>query len=236
MSPERYQSMMRAFNMKRPDLALKMQILDAMRATQIPEATAGLWTVRKASLGKPFEIDDHKKRKVILQPGLYTNLWRFTMTPQEQELVMTDFPHELKTHLDFAMKARGRVLISGLGLGCVARGCLANPAVESVVVIERDLDVLKLVEDHMPTGTRRGKTLDIIYDDAHAFAKRCVGDFDCAWHDLWSDPDKQERHIQVNHAHLMTALFPKVRLFQGAWAMARSQRRMFRRALEGKML
>lgn len=232
MSPERYQAMMTAFHMTRPDLALKIQILDAMRAGAIPAGKLGLWTISKANLGRPFEIDDHKKRKVMLQPGHYTNLWRFVMSPKEQELVMTDFPHELNTHLDFAMKAHGRVLITGLGLGCVARGCLANPNVGSVTVIERDSDVLQLVQRHMPRTDR----LSIIQCDALEFAKSDRWQFDCAWHDLWSDPDKDERHIQVNHAHLFTALFKKVHSFQGAWAMARYQRRLFRRVCHGKIL
>jgi hypothetical protein len=35
---------------------------------------------------------------------------------------MNDFPQELKKHLDFVLRARGRVLVTGLGLGCVVRG------------------------------------------------------------------------------------------------------------------
>src|SRR6185369_8969082 len=76
-------------------------------------------------------------------------------------VVMEDTPFELRTHLGFVMRAHGRVLITGLGLGCVIRGLLENPKVEHVTCIENSKDVLKLVAPYMPT-----ERLEIVEADA----------------------------------------------------------------------
>jgi hypothetical protein len=50
------------------------------------------------------------------------------------EVVMEDSPRELRRHLPIWMHAHGRVLVTGLGLGCVVRGLLASPHVEYIDV------------------------------------------------------------------------------------------------------
>lgn len=215
--------------MKRSSISIKDQIVEAALATDIPEGRAGLWYVRKLRLSA--ETDGYRNnghRKVTIPAGCWTFLERWTNATMDSaepclgECVMHDTPDEIGTHLEFMLGARGRVLITGLGLGCVTRGCLANPAVKSVTVIERDRDVLKLVAPYMP----QDKRLNIVRDDALRWARRSRSVFDCAWHDLWSDPDKREPHLQVTHQKLFCALIGRVRV-QGAWQFPR----MFRRAM-----
>jgi len=194
---------------------MKEAILRAAMATDIPEGIAGLWHIKRLRTAEPMTLPG---KRGVLPPGVYTQLYRYTTATLHKigELVMHDFPDELTTHLEFMLKARGRVLITGLGLGCVARGCLANPNVESITVIERDADVIGLVHPHMPK-----ERYTLIHADAIEWCKRreTMGDeglpFDCAWHDLWSDPDANEPHLQLNHADFIFA--PEVRsLFAGA--------------------
>jgi hypothetical protein len=192
---------------QKPD---RTDILAAARADGIPAGTCRLWTVKKFRLAKP------------LPAGSYTQLWRATLAAlhlaEHGELVMQDTPEELNTHLEFMLKARGRVLITGLGLGCVARGCLANPQVESVTIIERDPAVMRLVSPWMPA-----ERVTIIVADALAWATQSTERFDCAWHDLWSDPDKDEPHLQITHLALICALSDRTD-FQGAWQFPRQFR------------
>lgn len=199
---------------------LKQQILAAAKADSIPAGESGLWYVKKCVLEKPVLCVHEGKLKGV-PPGNYTYLLRWTdatMHLDEGECVMHDTPDELVTHLEFMLKAHGRVLISGLGLGCVVRGCLANPRVTHVTVIELSQDVLKLVHRHMPQDPR----LVVIRDDALKWTKRYGNGFDCAWHDLWLEPE--DRHLQEAHMDLVCALADKVR-FQGAWAFPRYFRR-----------
>lgn len=204
--------------------ALKGLILSAARADAIPTGDKGLWMVKKFQLAKdlqtqpPGKYRSEQHRNFLLPAGAYTQLWRYTEATLHLggELVMQDTPQELSTHLQFMLHAKGRVLITGLGLGCAARGCLANPNVESVTVIERDKDVLELVAPHMPPTDR----LKIVHSDALAWARLNRERFDMAWHDLWSDPDKKERALELIHIKVIVALVRNVG-HQGAWQMPR---------------
>lgn len=204
---------------QKPD---RTDILAACRADAIMPGVAGLWTVKKFRLAKPIEKRSETGRTHPLPAGIYTQLWRTTQATALKEtygeLVMQDTPEELNTHLEFMLKARGRVLITGLGLGCVARGCLANPKVESVTIIERDPHVMQLVSGAMPADR-----CTIIVADALEWAKQNTERFDCAWHDLWSDPDRDEQHLQISHLDLIT--LNSYTSFQGAWQFPRQYRK-----------
>lgn len=92
-------------------------------------------------------------------------------------------------------------------------------------MIERDRSILRMVKPYMPKTER----LEIIKADAREWVKRTKRTFDCAWHDLWSDPDKQELHLQRIHLRMILALRDRVKM-QGAWAFPR----MFRRRMESE--
>ncbi len=203
---------------------LKQRILAAMRADDIPAGSDGLWVIRKQVIRKRQLVKHCAKWKWV-EPCSYTWLGCYTDATlwEGGEAVMHDTPEELNTHLNFALRARGRVLITGLGLGCVTRGVLANPAVTAVVVIERDGSVLKLVEPHMPKDPR----LQIVHFDAIAWCEKTKERFDCAWHDLWNNEDKGDPHLAEMHQRLILAMHKRVQ-FQGAWDFPRILRKACR--------
>jgi hypothetical protein len=208
-------------------VTLRAQLLAAARADGIPVGTSRLWFVRKYELGESLTVT--REGKLVTTPaGSYTQLFCATLNKLHEfpagELVMDDTPGELNKHLDFMLRAHGDVLISGLGLGCVTRGCLANPNVRSVTVIEREPDVLYLVAPHM-TNPR----LTIVVSDALRYIEATDHRYDCAWHDLWSNPDNDEQHLQRTHLHLLMAMRERVK-FQGAWEFPR----LFKRLLTEK--
>lgn len=209
---------------------LRSTVMRAAMATHIPCRTLGPWEITRSQTAKPIVKPTTSGRKAILPPGIYTSLFchvgeaRSLDSAIVGELVMHDHPDELETHLDFMLKARGDVLITGLGLGCVARGCAANPDVKSVTVIERDARVIELVWPYMPRGMK------LVAGDAMQWAQTTQDRFTCAWHDLWSDPDKQEHSLQVNHAELLYHLAQRAE-FQGCWNMPRHIRRIWRRII-----
>lgn len=131
----------------------KNDLLESMKAHSIPAGWSNLWYVSKINISNPITPIRHGK-KVVLTPGQYTFLHRLTDGTLHRDLpgevVMEDTPFELRTHLGFVMQAHGRVLVTGLGLGCVLRGLLSNPAVQHITCIENSRDVLKLVGAHMP--------------------------------------------------------------------------------------
>lgn len=217
---------------------LAKTLMAAARADSIPSGSAALWHVKKLKLTR--NVLAAKDGKLVEVPaGDYTQLWRWTEETRRNyfpdapgptwpgELVMTDSPEELRTHLNFMLRAHGRVLICGLGLGCVIRGCLANPRVQHIVCIERDPEVLQLVKPHMPA-----ERLTILQADALSWVRNNIERqrFDCAWHDLWSDPDKQEPALELNHSELFVRCHGYVG-FQGAWAFPRPHKRLWRQSV-----
>lgn len=191
--------------------------LEAMRATEIPCHTSGRWSVERhgvEGVGIAAAVNEGRPPWTFL---------RFRHPCSRRETVMSDQLSELRTHLEAAQRAHGRVLVTGLGLGCVLRGVLTRPGVEHVDVVERDADVLLLVAAHLPADRR----VEIHHADAMAWTRQRIaaGDrWDVAWHDLWSDPGQFEDELAMVHLRLMVAAKPAVG-WQWAWAMPRWTRR-----------
>lgn len=195
---------------------MTLEYFSAMRAEAIPAGESRLWLITKVNLPKG-KLVIHDGEYIDTPPGVYTFLRRLTNATllSGGDVVMEDTPHELKTHLGFVMRGHGKVLVTGLGLGCVVRGLLANPRVEHVTCIENSKDVLKLVAPHMP-----GDRLTIVEADAFEWTCKNKERFDCAWHDLWVNPDESEAHLDIWHAQLFLNCQRTVKQ-QGAWALNR---------------
>lgn len=205
---------------------MKAAILQAARADAVPKGTCGLWHVHKADFEKNTLARRDAGVLVEIPAGQYTYLYRYTaktmMRKPAGEVVMHDTPDELKTHLEFMLRARGNVLISGLGLGCVVRGCLANPAVKRVTVLENSRDVISLVWHYMPQQER----IELIHTEALDWVRRNRHrEFDCAWHDLWEEDFGK---LQVRHGKLIGAMVSRVAV-QGAWKFPREIKTSYQR-------
>lgn len=200
-------------------------ILEAMKATDIPAGESGLWSIGKTTTPEPI-ISVRHNTMVELPAGTYTFLRRLTTATMHLEppgeVVMEDTPFELRTHLEFALRARGRVLVTGLGLGCVVRGLLANPDVDQVVCIENSKNVLQLVGPYMPTDR-----LTIIQAEALEWTAKNTEHFDSAWHDLWTNREAGEPHLDVWHMRLINNCRRTITR-QGAWAFSRPFRRLLK--------
>lgn len=199
------------------------RILKESKADNIPLGNSGLWFIHKKHHDKPQTVD-YRGQERILPAGEITYLMRTTeatvhLNPPG-DVVMEDTIFELKSHLGFIISASGNVLITGLGLGCVIRGLLTNPKVKHITCIEKSVDVLKLVQSHMPADR-----LSIIHADALEWTKENKFEFDYAWHDLWTDMCKGEPHLDVWHTKLIKNCVKKVKN-QGAWRYSRSLSRL----------
>lgn len=192
--------------------------LSAAAAKWIPAAERGLWYIRKIRIGwSPY-----------FTPGDFTTLHRWTDSTihlKDGETVMTDTLVELSKHLEAAMRARGKVLVTGLGLGCVLRMLQANPNVEQITLVEISQDVIDLVWPY--TSHDR---VELIHADAGNFLSKTDRTWDVAWHDIWTDTGRGEPHLKVAHLQLMAACSEKVQR-QGAWAFPRHMQRAVERIM-----
>jgi hypothetical protein len=144
----------------------------------------------------------------------YVILGRFTeakMHLPHGDIVMIDHALELMKHLPILMNATGRVLITGLGLGCVVRGLLTREQVDHVDVIELDRRILDRIGPEFDGNDR------VTLHHADAFKFPLNGQrWDWAWHDISDETEP----LQRLHADLMLRFLDHVKR-QSAWEMPR---------------
>lgn len=192
-----------------------------MHAARVPAhllepQTFGLWSIERIPMVTASQ-------RFLIGGLTQTVLRRTSMATlhlEKGDIVMEDSRQELRKHLPIWLKARGRVLITGLGLGCVVRGLLASPSVEHIDVVELDPSILRIVGAEFKDNPR----ITLHHDDALKIRWPRGTRWDFAWHDLWVDGD----HLQSLHIRLMAKYLDRVDL-QGAWGLPRLYRQILQR-------
>lgn len=204
-----------------------MRYMEAARVpTRLAPQAFGLWNIKRVDVADfPPKLRD--------QLGIgwtsYTLLHRYTLATMMHgrgEVVMEDSIRELRKHLPIWMNARGRVLVTGLGLGCVVRGLLANPDVDHIDVVEIDRHIIRVV-GHEFVNNRR---VAIRHGDALKAKWPPGTTWDAAWHDLWTEDGNRELHLM--HAELL-GRYARRCPSQGAWAFPRVIGRIWPKQLLG---
>lgn len=107
--------------------------------------------------------------------------------------MMSDTEHERMTNREILYRAKGNVLIAGLGIGMILHPILENENVQSVTVLEKEKDVIDLVSETLPR-----KKLQIVNADVFEWSPPKDAKYDCIYFDIWSDGaadlTKKERH------------------------------------------
>lgn len=203
---------------------------DYIAAARVPHAlrpqTFGLWTIQRLPARVAVTSESAKNVEISMGPRLvgfpdYTLLRRHTLACEmgkPTEVVMEDSRRELRKHLPIWLAARGRVLVTGLGLGCVVRGLLAKPEVEHVDVVEIDGGILRVVGAEFRDSNR----VTLIHGDALETTLSPGSRWDFAWHDLWVEGDG----LQLLHAELFHRFRDRCGP-QGAWAFPRHFARLY---------
>lgn len=186
----------------------------------IPTGDNGLWKLERVYLDDPrlAKPDPTSLRRLGGFPYLtILSYWTLATLHQNRgDIVMEDSPAELRRHMPIWLNAKGRVLITGLGLGCVLRGLLANPAVTHVTVVEIDSTIIRWVWPEFMASERAL----LLQGDAFEIDWPPGTRYDFAWHDIYHE----ERHEAVLHSKLMVR-YREMCAAQGAWGLPRWYRR-----------
>lgn len=178
----------------------------------IPEGESGSWKVERFTVTAEqaqFEalramISSNRGRGV--PEGTYTSLTR------NGRVIMSDTPAEIRDHYEAIRRARGRVLIAGLGIAMVTRAILEKPEVDHVTVIDLSPDVIALVAPSIQA--RYGNRVEIVCADIMTWKPPKGARWDVAWYDIWDN-------IVSDNLTEMTALHRKFGTkvgWQGSWA------------------
>lgn len=183
----------------------------------------GPWTIERLSADGTV-IEDGRRAMTRELAGFpdYTLLRRWltgsSSAKAAWQIVMDDSAHELRKHLPIWLAARGRVLVTGLGLGCVVRGLLANRDVDHIDVVEIDRDILEIVGKEF-AGLDR---VSLHFGDALSLDWPARTRWDFAWHDLWVE----DGTLQFLHDRLVCRYHRQCER-QGAWAFPRAASRLY---------
>jgi hypothetical protein len=146
----------------------------------IPDGQSGNWRI------ETFEIPENSIENIramfkpgcrMIKPGFYKRIMR------NGSVVMSNTPAEISDYRHFVWKAKGSVLINGLGLGCVLADVLKKESVEKVTVIEISSDVINLVAPFFKTDSR----VSIIQADAFTWKPLKGERYNAVWHDIWDN-------------------------------------------------
>ena len=162
----------------------------------IPEGEYANWKVERFEVSEE-EAKFHNLRCALnprlryrtIVPGTYTRLCRPGIFGPEP--IMSDTPAEIHDLREVIARAKGQVLINGLGLGVVVSAVLEKHdpnllhTVDHVTVIEINEDVIKLVGDSL--SAKYGDRLTIVCADALEYTPLRGSRYDVVWHDIWDN-------------------------------------------------
>ncbi len=116
--------------------------------------------------------------------------------------MVDDVPHwwAMEEHATFY---EGRVLVAGLGLGLIVHALATNPRVTHIRVIERELDVIRMIAPHLP----RHPGLEIKHGDF--FDER--GEYEGIFYDLFVGSGAKLVHEATGVYLYLLTQFPAAR-------------------------
>lgn len=153
-----------------------------------------------------FEVDASgaafaNMRGAGIREGVYKRLYI------GHTLMMSDTPKERRDHSSFIHKAKGHVLINGLGMGCCLNSVINSSEVESVTVIESNENVIKLVGGNFPDA-------EIIHADAFEWKSPKGKRYGAVWHDIWADISLDN----LPEMHKLHRKYGRKADWQGSWS------------------
>lgn len=158
---------------------------------QIPEKKAGNWEFRKESYA-PYEgfvcnelvvKEDYRE---IPQIGFFEEPFFFPAVLEENNEWMTITPNEMETMQPVIDEVSGKVVTFGLGLGYFAFMASEKQQVTSVTVVERNPQVIRLVEEYLLCQFPHKEKIKIVCEDAFSYASTMEKEqYDYAFVDLW---------------------------------------------------
>ncbi len=178
-----------------------------------PDGVSGKWAIETFEITK--READFARIRSIFRPLEAVEAGHYKRLVRNGDVIMSNTQMELRTNSAIMHRAKGHVLINGLGLGVVLAYILNKPEVVSVTVVEQSEDVIKLTAPHFTD-----KRLTIVHADAFTYAPEKGKRFMAVWHDIWDD-------ICSDNLAAMTKLKRKYGRrtdWQGCWSEYECQR------------
>ncbi len=186
-----------------------------LSAVTVPEKRVGNFLLTNASYGRGefFQYDMPLLSAPVVVPklGFFPQRTAFPGIYEGEIPWVSVCPSEIASMTPDAAPARGRVLVLGLGLGYYPFLVSAKNEVQSVTVIERSEEIIRLFETHLlPQFPRREKIRVIRADAFDYLASLRGGEYDFCYADIWegwTDGLPAYERIKKEEARLAPAEF-----------------------------
>lgn len=188
-------------------LTPSVRMLDAKRYTENPyyknikitDVKDGKWEYRCESYPAYRGVICHDMMlcpdfREVPPLGFFPEKFDFPAVLEDGNEWMTLTPVDLDTSDEAIEAAHGRVVTFGLGLGYYAYMCQEKPEVESITVVERSPDVIRLFRTYILPQFSHPEKVKIVEADAFEYAERVMPNegFDVAFVDTWRDASDGE--------------------------------------------
>lgn len=161
---------------------------------RIPEVKYGDWVLKYESY-QPYEAFIYndlivdKDFREIPRLGFFKEELLFPAVLESGVEWMTITPNEIETMQPVVDEVEASVITFGLGLGYFAYMASEKVQVESITVIEKNEEVIRLFQKHILPQFPHKDKVEIIRMDAFKYVEKHMGNrnFDYAFVDLWHD-------------------------------------------------
>ena len=120
--------------------------------------------------------------------GYFDYKFSYLALTEGNNIWMSLNPNEIETMKPFIYKAKGNVLVLGLGMGYVPFMMANKPEVKSITIIEKDPEIIGLFNTLIYPNFKNKEKIKIIEDDAINYVRK-NSRFDYIFADLWHSPD-----------------------------------------------
>lgn len=123
--------------------------------------------------------------KEIQHLGYFNKKLNYPYISYENNVWMNVTPFEINTMKEHILKAKGKVLALGLGLGYFPYMCSLKDEVEEICIVENDINIIKLFNEHiLPLFTNKNM-IKIINCDGIEYLKKNHSSFDFVFVDIY---------------------------------------------------
>ena len=134
------------------------------------------------------EINVNDKYQELSNIGFFKEKFSYLALCQGNNVWMSLNPNEIETMKPFIEKAKGDVLVLGLGMGYVPFMMSEKSEVKHITIIEKDKNIINLFNKVLFPSFRNKNKITIICDDAISYVSS-KKKYDYIFADLWHNPD-----------------------------------------------
>ena len=121
-----------------------------------------------------------------------------TLLKHNNQYIMSDRESETHEHIPFFNQPlRGKILVTGLGVGLINEYLITISEIERVVIVEKYKEVIEMVWPHC----KRDERFEVVHADAETWEPTMH--FDYAWLDHWTE------HFDMNREDWWESVYKK---------------------------